>query len=114
MQLSSRPNITNTINMVPVDNVARVVVAATFFPPTSPLGVAQVTSHPRLTFNEFLATLQLYGYDVPKVNYDTWRAILDEFVEDSSEDKEEAHALYVFPWHQRALILATLYLRFVL
>lgn len=85
VQLSSRPNITNTINMVPVDHVARVVVAAAFAPPTSALSVCQVTSHPRLTFNEFLGTLQLYGFDVPEVGYDTWRASLDKFVEASTE-----------------------------
>ena len=79
----------NTINMVPVDHVARVVVAAAFFPPTSSLAVCQVTSHPRLTFNEFLGSLQLYGYDVPEVDYDTWRVSLDRFVERSTE----AHAL---------------------
>lgn len=69
VQLSSWPDITNTINMVPVDHIARVVVAAACFPPTSPLGVAQFTSHPRLTSNEFLGTLQLYGYDGSKADY---------------------------------------------
>lgn len=91
VQLSSRPNITNTINMVPVDHVARVVVAAAFSPAKSNLGVCQVASHPRLTFNEFLGTLQLYGFDVPEVDYDTWRASLSNFVEGS----REPHALYV-------------------
>ena len=97
VQLSSRPNITNTINMVPVDHVARVVVAAAFCPPKSALGVCQVTSHPRLTFNEFLGTLQLYGFDVPEIDYDTWRASLNGFVEGS----RKPHALYVSIWRVR-------------
>lgn len=91
VQLFNRPSIMNTINMVPVDHVARVVVAAAFSPPTSTLSVCQVTSHPRLTFNEFLRTLQLYGWDVSEVNYDRWRESLDVFVERGTEP----HALYV-------------------
>src|SRR5205823_5853884 len=63
IQLKSRPDITNTINMVPVTQVARVVVASTFNPPVSPLGVAQITSHPRITFNEFLGSLENFGYN---------------------------------------------------
>ncbi|SLM34666.1 l-aminoadipate-semialdehyde dehydrogenase large subunit [Lasallia pustulata] len=93
LQLSSRPHITNTVNMVPVDHVARVVVASAFHPPVSPLGVAQVTSHPRLRFHEYLATLQEYGYDVPEVDYPTWRSSLEKYVSADEEPSQGQHAL---------------------
>lgn len=90
IQLGCRPRITNTVNMVPVDHVARVVVASAFSPPKTPLGVAQVTSHPRMIFSEYLATLQTYGYDVPEVEYGVWSKKLEEYA--STEGKEQ-HAL---------------------
>lgn len=80
IQLASRPNINNTVNMVPVDHVARVVVACAFKPPTSPLGVAHVTGHPRLRFNQFLAALETYGYDVPLADYIPWTGALENYV----------------------------------
>ena len=89
IQVSSRPDITNTINMVPVDHVARLVAAAAFYPPTSRPGVVHLTSHPRLTFNDYLSSLQQYGYDVPVVPYKQWRDSVEAFVEKS----EEEHAL---------------------
>jgi L-aminoadipate-semialdehyde dehydrogenase len=52
IQLSARPNINNTVNMVPVDHVARIVIATAFHPPRTPVGVAHVTGHPRLRFNQ--------------------------------------------------------------
>ncbi|KAH7075855.1 hypothetical protein BKA63DRAFT_443056 [Paraphoma chrysanthemicola] len=89
IQLKSRPDISNTINMVPVTHVARVVVASSFNPPTSPIGVAQITSHPRITFNEFLGALEHYGYTVPLVPYATWKASMESYVQDRSGTKEE-------------------------
>jgi L-aminoadipate-semialdehyde dehydrogenase len=85
-QLGKMPDIYNTINMVPVDHVARVVVACAIFPPRSSLAVAQVTSHPRLRMNEFLATLSVYGYDVEKVDYIPWRIALENHVVEKSKD----------------------------
>ncbi|KAI9681335.1 MAG: large subunit of alpha-aminoadipate reductase [Caeruleum heppii] len=90
VQLHCRPNIQNTVNMVPVDHVARVVVASAFFPPVSPLGVVHVTSHPRLRLNDFLAIIEEYGYDVPQSGYRAWAEALEEYV--SAEGKEQ-HAL---------------------
>ncbi|KAF3481347.1 L-aminoadipate-semialdehyde dehydrogenase large subunit [Arthroderma uncinatum] len=92
IQLSSRPNIHNTINMVPVDHVARVVVASAFHPPKPELSVAHVTSHPRLRFNQFLGTLQTYGYDVPQVDYVPWSSSLEQYVNDSQNSVSQ-HAL---------------------
>ncbi|KAJ5899697.1 hypothetical protein N7495_004441 [Penicillium taxi] len=94
IQLSSRPNINNTVNMVPVDHVARIVIACTFFPPRTPVGVAHVTGHPRLRFNQFLGALQSYGYDVPQVDYVPWAQSLEQYVNDGQhDDKESQHAL---------------------
>lgn len=91
VQLGQVPDIYNTVNMVPVDHVARVVVAAAFNPPASPLAVAHVTSHPRLRFNEFLSTLITYGYGVDTVDYVPWRIALERHVVEKSKD----NALYV-------------------
>ena len=80
VQLQSRPDIENTINMVPVDRVARIVVAAALKPPTEPLGVAQVTPHPRMKFNDFLGSLERHGYEVPRVDYQAWSKSLERYV----------------------------------
>ncbi|OJJ59497.1 hypothetical protein ASPSYDRAFT_43844 [Aspergillus sydowii CBS 593.65] len=94
IQLSARPNINNTVNMVPVDHVARVVIAGAFRPPVSPIGVAQVTGHPRLRFNQFLGALQLYGYNVPQVDYVPWSKSLEQYVNSGEhDDPESQHAL---------------------
>ncbi|KAA8648719.1 hypothetical protein EYZ11_004228 [Aspergillus tanneri] len=94
IQLSARPNINNTVNMVPVDHVARVVIAGAFQPPCKPIGVAQVTGHPRLRFNQFLGALQLYGYNVPQVDYVPWSTSLEEYVNSGQhDDPESQHAL---------------------
>lgn len=86
-ELGSFPNITNNVNMVPVDHVARVVVATALHPPkTDELAVAQVTAHPRIQFNEFLGCLATYGYDVVEQDYQIWKSALEKFiVEDSKE-----------------------------
>jgi len=78
--------------MVPVDHVARVVVASAFSPPVSPLGVVQITSHPRLRFKEYLAILEEYGYRVPEVDYETWKRAMETYVMDG-DAKQEQHAL---------------------
>lgn len=92
IQLSAQPDISNTINMCPVDFVARLVVAAAFHPAPS-LEVIQCTSHPRLRFNEYLGMLRTCGYNVPKVDYIPWRASLERYVAQENQDKEAQHAL---------------------
>ncbi|KAJ8097382.1 hypothetical protein POJ06DRAFT_303633 [Lipomyces tetrasporus] len=90
-QLGLTPDIYNTVNMVPVDHVARVVVAASFYSPrTDGLQVVHVTGHPRLRFNEFLDTLATYGYKTKKVDYIPWRIALERYVVEDSND----NALY--------------------
>lgn len=93
VQLNSRPNINNTVNMVPVDHVARVVVACAFHTPISPLGVAHVTGHPRLRFNQFLGAMETYGYDIPLVDYIPWTGKLENYVTKAGSSSETQLAL---------------------
>lgn len=84
--------------MVPVDHVARCVVACSFHPPDSPgIGVAQISANPRLTFTDFTDTLKVYGYEVDSVPYEDWKQRLVRYVEDQQEDggedQKEEHAL---------------------
>lgn len=76
--------------MVPVDYVARIIVASAFCPPQQPLGVVQINGRPRLRFVEYLAALKEYGYPVREVDYPTWRDSLEEYVDSGSQ---EQHAL---------------------
>lgn len=96
LQLRARPDIENTLNQVPVTEVARVVVASALCPPVSPLGVAQVTSHPRLTLNGWLGALEEYGYDVPRVSYAEWCERLREYVSDESKEEHALLPLFHF------------------
>ncbi|MCJ1466777.1 large subunit of alpha-aminoadipate reductase [Pseudocyphellaria aurata] len=92
IQLSTHPDINNTINMCPVDFVSRLIVAASLHSQDS-LTVMQCTSHPRLRFNEYLGMLKDFGYDVPKVDYIPWRVSLERYVAQDNEKSETQHAL---------------------
>ena len=83
-----RPNIDNSVNMVPVDHVARIVVASTFQPPVLPLGTVHVTSTKRLRLNEYLGLLETYGYEAPRVEYDIWRDAVKSYVSDGEQHTE--------------------------
>lgn len=84
VQLGSYPKIDNSINMVPVDHVARIVVAAGVHPPISgeqgTVGTVQVTPQPRLSWSDFLGSLAPF-YDVKPESYDVWRQRLVKYVE---------------------------------
>ncbi|KAF4922112.1 L-2-aminoadipate reductase large subunit [Colletotrichum viniferum] len=113
IQLSSRPHIINTINAVPVGHVSTVVVAASLNP--IPAGTANsvrssssddvgvhvihVTAHPRLRMNEYLSTLSFYGYDVPEVDYDNWKAQLETFVSAGPTQKDEQQSALMPLFH---------------
>jgi L-aminoadipate-semialdehyde dehydrogenase len=79
IQVRARPDVTNTINMVPVDRVARLVNAVAFHAESGKL--AHVDARPRLTFNEYLGFLENYGYTVPQVPYAEWKAKVETYVE---------------------------------
>lgn len=81
VQLGTRPNINNNVNMVPVNHVARTVVACAFHPATDDgVCVAQVTGHPRLRFNQYLAALETYGYTAKVIDYVPWASSLEDYV----------------------------------
>lgn len=89
-ELGSYPDITNRVNMVPVDHVARVVVASALNPPSEEgVVVAHVTGHPRMRFNAFLGSLSVYGYEVEAQDYPKWKVALENHV--------EAHDLALYP-----------------
>ncbi|CUM66147.1 uncharacterized protein PRCAT00003804001 [Priceomyces carsonii] len=86
-ELGSYPDITNNVNTVPVEQVARVVVATAFNPPKeNEVAVAQVTGHPRIKFNQFLGSLKQYGYELESEDYPTWKQMLENFVVSGSGD----------------------------
>ncbi|OTA65923.1 large subunit of L-aminoadipate-semialdehyde dehydrogenase [Hypoxylon sp. EC38] len=94
IQLAARPRIINTVNAVPVNHVARVVVAAALNPLPGGVHVVHVTAHPRLRMNEYLSILEYYGYKTPEVSYDTWKQELEKFVSAGALEKDqEQHAL---------------------
>lgn len=95
IQLSSRPHIVNTVNAVPVNHVARVVVAGALNPlANGGVSVAHVTAHPRLRMNEYLSILEYYGYQTPEVSYDDWKNELEKFVSAGPVEKDaEQNAL---------------------
>lgn len=108
IQLSSRPHIINTVNAVPVGHVSTVVVAASLNPvpaETANSGgdvgvhVIHVTAHPRLRMNEYLSILSYYGYDVPEVDYDHWKAQLETFVSAGPVQKDEEQSALMPLFH---------------
>ncbi|KAK0765596.1 hypothetical protein N5P37_001533 [Trichoderma harzianum] len=109
IQLSSRPHIVNSVNAVPVNHVSVVVVAASLNPVPAETAnnsgsndvgvhVIHVTAHPRLRMNEYLSILSYYGYDVPEVDYDHWKAQLETFVSEGplQKDAEQSALMPLF------------------
>jgi len=91
VQLGKIPDISNTVNMVPVDHVAQVVVSTSLNPPkNTEVAVAQVTGHPRILLKDYLYTLHKYGYSVAIESYTNWKKSLEIAVIDKNED----NALY--------------------
>ncbi|RYP92593.1 hypothetical protein DL770_001235 [Monosporascus sp. CRB-9-2] len=98
VQLGARPLIVNSVNAVPVDHVARVVVAAALNPLPG-VNVVHVTAHPRLRMNEFLSALTYYGYNVPEVDYEEWKTQLEEFVSAGSIEKDQEQSALMPLFH---------------
>lgn len=84
IQVGSRPDVTNTINMVPVNRVAQLVNAVSFHSKSGDL--AHSDAHPRLTFNDFLSVLETYGYRVPLEPYETWKHKVEQYVEAGKDE----------------------------
>jgi L-aminoadipate-semialdehyde dehydrogenase len=94
IQLGVRPHIVNTVNAVPVNHVANVVVACALNPLPGGVHVAHITGHPRLRMNEYLSSLEYYGYKSPEVEYTQWKDELENYVTAGGQEKgQEQHAL---------------------
>jgi L-aminoadipate-semialdehyde dehydrogenase len=81
VQLGLVPDINNTVNMVPVDHVARCTVLAAVAPlPDPPLSVLHITARPLPTFNDMLSSLAQYGFPTAPCEYLVWRRKLEQHV----------------------------------
>ena len=75
------PDINNTINMVPVDHVARIVSLAAVHPlADSSLTALHVTASPPPTYNGMFSALPAYGYAVEQCEYLVWRRKLEQHI----------------------------------
>ncbi|KAL1747416.1 hypothetical protein HDZ31DRAFT_61331 [Schizophyllum fasciatum] len=87
IQLGHTPDMNNTVNMVPVDHVARcTALAALTSPGSSPLAVLHITATPPPTYNAFLGALATYGYSVSPCEYVLWRRELEQHVMSGAAD----------------------------
>ena len=89
IQLGLVPDINNTVNMVPVDHVARSTVLAAIAPLPSPhnhQSVLHVAAYPRPTFNDFLSALSVYGYKTERCDYLVWRTKLERHVMEAQDN----------------------------
>jgi L-2-aminoadipate reductase len=81
IQIGFTPEIINTINMVPVDHVARCITSALLRPSENPGPfVLNITARPPVTYNALLSALPKYGYPVEKCDYVVWRQKLEQHV----------------------------------
>lgn len=71
----------NTINMVPVDHVARCTALSAVSPlPGATQSVLHITARPPPTFNSMLSSLAQYGYAAETCEYIVWRRKLEQHV----------------------------------
>ncbi|KAF8318757.1 alpha-aminoadipate reductase Lys1p [Clavulina sp. PMI_390] len=82
IQLGQVPDINNTVNMVPVDSVARYSALSAITPPFTPkqATVFHVTAHPSVRYNDILGSLATYGYPAERTEYLLWRRKLEQHV----------------------------------
>lgn len=81
VQLGLVPDINNTINMVPVDHVARCTTLAAVAPlPGAAQSVLHITARPSPTFNGMLSSLARYGFPTESCEYVVWRRRLEQHV----------------------------------
>ena len=94
VQVGARPDVENTINMVPVTHVAQKIVASALVGQSG--SVSQVEAHPRLTFNEFLGNLEDYGFTSPLIPYPAWSRKVEQYVDSNDPQQEELALLGLF------------------
>ncbi|KII91221.1 hypothetical protein PLICRDRAFT_27968 [Plicaturopsis crispa FD-325 SS-3] len=81
VQLGLVPNINNTVNMVPVDHVAKCTALAAVAPlHDARQTVLHVTANPLPTFNAMLSSLAQYGFPTEQCEYLVWRRRLEQHV----------------------------------
>jgi len=80
IQLGLVPDIHNSINMVPVDHVARVTALSAIDVPANAFPVLHIAAYPTVRFNDLLLSLSRYGYKVDQIEYLIWRRKLEEHV----------------------------------
>jgi L-aminoadipate-semialdehyde dehydrogenase len=92
-QLGLIPDIHNTINMVPVDHVARICALASIQARSedgnvqgTAARVYHVTAHPPIRYNDLLGALAVYGWDVRKTEYVVWRSKLEDHVLETQDN----------------------------
>jgi L-2-aminoadipate reductase len=90
VQLGLAPEIYNTVNMVPVDHVAKIVCASALHSMQDAMYTVHVTGHPRSRFVDILSSLSEYGFPVSTIDYVPWRTALERFTVLESKD----NALY--------------------
>ncbi|KAI2607944.1 aminoadipate reductase [Hypoxylon sp. NC1633] len=99
LQVGARPDIANTINVVPVTQVSRIVVAAALHLSAATkqsLAVAQVDGHPRPTLNDWIGALEVFGYSTPTIPYQNWSTKVKEYVSDPSKEEHALLPLFHF------------------
>ncbi|PPJ56809.1 hypothetical protein CBER1_05940 [Cercospora berteroae] len=94
VQVGARPDMDNTINMVPVTRVARLINAVSFHSDAGT--VAFVDAHPRPTFNQYLGALESYGYSTPVEPYESWKQKVEKYVEEGHSGKDELALLGLY------------------
>ncbi|KAF8189813.1 hypothetical protein K438DRAFT_1971331 [Mycena galopus ATCC 62051] len=87
IQLGLVPDINNTVNMVPVDHVARCTALAAVAPlPGAALSVLHITARPLPTYNDLLAPLAQYGFGTAQCEYVVWRRRLEQHVMETQDN----------------------------
>jgi len=88
IQLGRIPDINNTVNMVPVDHVARCTALSALDFPTIPRAarVLHIRANPPIRFNAILGAVGRYGYKVETTEYLIWRRKLEQHVLDVQDN----------------------------
>lgn len=85
IQLGRVPDIFNTVNMVPVNHVARITTAVALSAKAG-MPVHHVTARPLPRFNDFLGALNTYGWQLERVEYLVWREQLEQHVLETQDN----------------------------
>ncbi|KAN0063093.1 large subunit of alpha-aminoadipate reductase [Thecaphora frezii] len=104
IQLGLMPDMHNTINMTPVEHVARICALASLDISKNLeqanrvkgtyAKVYHVTGRPVIRFNDLLGQLAPHGWKVEKIEYVQWRSRLEEHVLNSSAVAPDDNALF--------------------